>query len=334
MPAPARSPLRFLSAADVVACMPALPARLRLAERTLVGLVEGAELPAKIAIHPRPAGSFVHAMPAYLPGAAADGSADLVGMKWIAGVPGNVDLGLPALHGLVVVNDPRTGAPLAILDGGPITAARTAAVSGTAVARWAPPTPGRAPRAAVVGAGVQGRAHLPILGHLLPGVEVAIHDRDAARAAALADAATATPGIAAARAADDAREAVAGADVVVTCVSFGPLRQVMTDAWFAHGALVVAVDYATSVAAEVAAGASLFLVDEEGQFRANREAGLFDGYPDPAGVLGAAIRDQTPRPASGRVLVTHLGVGLADLVFAEAILAEAQARGVGTILPA
>ncbi len=171
--------LRYLVAADVVACMPLLPERLRLAERTLVGLTEGAELPPKIGIHPRPAGSFAHAMPAYLPGPANDGSRDLAGMKWIAGFPDNPAAGLPALHGLVVVNDARTGVPLAILDAAPITSERTAAVSGTAIARWAPPTGGRAARAAIVGAGIQGRAHLPVLGHLLPGVELAIHDRDA-----------------------------------------------------------------------------------------------------------------------------------------------------------
>jgi len=326
-------PLRYLSAADVGACMPGLPDRLRLAERTLVGLVEGAELPAKIGVHPRPASSFAHAMPAYLPGALPDGGGDLVGVKWIAGMPGNVDAGLSALHAVVVVNDPRTGVPVAILDGGPITAERTAAVSGTAIARWAPATRGRVPRAAIVGAGVQGRAHLAVLGHLLPGVALAVHDRDAARAAALADAARGVPGIGDARAAGTAQDAVAGADVVVTCVSFGPVRQVMTSEWFAPDALIVAVDYATSVAAGVAAEAALFLVDEAGQFRANRDAGLFDGYPDPKGILGAAIRDRIARPVHGRVVVTHLGVGLADLVFADAILATATERGVGTLLP-
>ena len=112
---------------------------------------------------------------------------------------------------------------------------------------------------------------------------------------------------------DDARTAVRDADVVVTCVSFGPVRQVMTGDWFAPGALVVAVDYATSIAAGVAREAGLFLVDEEGQFRANRATGQFDDYPDPVAMLGAAIRDATRRPARGRVLVTHLGVGLADL---------------------
>ena len=75
----------------------------------------------------------------------------------------------------------------------------------------------------------------------LPGVEVAIHDRDAVRAAALVGVAAAIPGIGAARAADDARTAVRDADVVVTCVSFGPVRQVMKGDWFAPGALVVAV---------------------------------------------------------------------------------------------
>ena len=37
--------------------------------------------------------------------------------------PGNRDRGLPAIHATVLLNDASTGVPLAILDGGPITAA-------------------------------------------------------------------------------------------------------------------------------------------------------------------------------------------------------------------
>ena len=326
-------PLRYLAAADVAACMPSLDERLRLAERTLVGLATGAELPAKIGVHPRPPDSFVHAMPAHLRGQAPDGSSDLVGMKWIAGFPANVVAGLPALHGLVVVNDPRTGVPTAIMDGGPITASRTAAVSGVAIGRWSPPVADRAPRAALIGAGVQGQAHVPILGHLLPGVELAVHDRQPERAEALAVAASGVPGIGAARAVADPRPSVEAADVVITCVSFGPGGQVMDAGWFAPAALIVAVDYAMSIAASVAADAALFLTDDRGQLFANRDAGLFESYPDPHATLGEAILARTPRPARGRVLVTHLGVGLADLVFADAILRAAEARGIGTLLP-
>jgi len=327
-----RTGLRYLSADDVVAAMPPLDERLGLAERTMVALVADAELPPKIAIHPRPADSFGHAMPAVLRGANPDGSDDLVGMKWIAGFPANRSVGLPALHGLVLILDPQTGQPAAILDAGPITAERTAAISGVAIARFAPRVAGRAPRAALIGAGVQARHHLPVLGRVLPGVELQLYDRHPDRAEALADVARATDGIAAAESAAEARDAIRDADVVVTAASFGPVRQVMTSDWLAPDALVVPVDYATYCAADVAAGAALFLVDQREQFLANRDAGNFDGYPDPMSTLGEAIVAGTERPASGRVVVTHLGVGLADLVFGAAVLERAVDRGLGTVL--
>ncbi len=193
---PQLPPLRYLSAADVRAAMPPLPERLELAERTMTALVADAELPPKIGVHPRPAGSFAHAMPAWLRGAAEDGTADRLGIKWVSGFgAANAARGLPAIHAVVILGDAMTGVPEAILDGGPITAERTAAVSGVAIGRFAPVVTGRPVRAALIGAGVQGRSHLPVLGYLLPGVEIAIHDRHPERAEALADLARATPGV-------------------------------------------------------------------------------------------------------------------------------------------
>jgi ornithine cyclodeaminase/alanine dehydrogenase-like protein (mu-crystallin family) len=326
-------PLRYLTAADVVAAMPPLAERLVLAERTMTALVADAELPPKVAIHPRPDGSFVHAMPAYLRGGATDGGDDRVGMKWVAGFATNNEAGLPAINALVVLNDARTGLPVAILDGGPITAQRTAAVSGVAIARFAPAVGDRAVRVGLIGAGVQGRSHLPVIGHVLAGADVALFDRDPERAAALAEVARGVEGIGAVRVAETARQTVDGADVVVTAASFGPVRQVMTEDWLAPDALVVPVDYATYCSAAVARSAALFLVDERGQFLANRDAGLFEDYPDPAATLGEAILAGTARPAAGRVVVTHLGVGLADVVFADAIVERAVAAGLGIELP-
>src|SRR3982750_630005 len=88
-------PLRSPGAAEVTAAMPSLPERLRLAERTMVALVADAELPPKIGVHPRPDGSFAHAMPAHLRGGDSGGGEDLLGIKWIAGFPANRRLGLP-----------------------------------------------------------------------------------------------------------------------------------------------------------------------------------------------------------------------------------------------
>ena len=326
-------PLRYLSAADVVAGMPPLPERLRLAERTMRALVADADMPPKIGVHAREPGTFGHAMPAYLRGSADDGSADGMGMKWVTGAPANNDRGLPAINAVVVLNDPLTALPIGILDGAPITAQRTAAVSGVAIGRFAPRA-GAPLRAAVIGAGTQARAHLPVLGHLLPGIALALYDRHPERTRALVERAARTEGIGSAVAVESAREAIEGADVVLTLATFTTpdRRQVMTLDWLAPGALVVAVDYDTMCAAEVAVDAALFLVDDRGQFLANRDAGAFAGYPDPAATLGEALIAGTPRP-DGRVVVSHLGVGLADVVFGNAILAAATAAGRGILLP-
>lgn len=325
-----RAPLRWLSSSAVEAAMPPLLERLELARRTMVALTPGggAEMPPKIAIHPRPAASWMHAMPAHL--RAAEATGDLAGMKWVGGFATNNAKGISALNSLVIVNDPDTGVAMAVMDGGPITAQRTAAISGIAIRTFAPFTGEHQIRVALIGAGVQGRSHLPVLGHLLSGMALTIFDRHPERADALAGRARETVGIAAARTSTSAREAVEGADVVITTASFTSRdqRQVMTSDWLAPDALVVAVDYATYCSADVARDASLFVVDHREQFIANRDVGNFDGYPDPATTLGEAILAASGRP-SGRVLVTHLGVGLADLVFADAILARAATTGLG-----
>jgi ornithine cyclodeaminase/alanine dehydrogenase len=326
-------PLRWFGADDVAAAMPPLDERLRLAELTMTALARsgGGDLPPKVAVHPRPSGSFAHAMPAHL--RAETPAGDLVGMKWVAGFSSNGALGLPAINAVVVLNDPETGVPVALLDGARITAERTAAVTGVALRHFGP-APVDGVHVAVIGAGVQGRSHLGMLGGVLDGATVRVFDRHPERAAALADLARATEGIAAATTHATAREAIEEADVVVTVASFLPPgeRQSMTNDWLRADATVVPVDYATYCAAEVARDAALFLVDHREQFLANRDAGNFDGYPDPGATIGEAILAHTPRP-TGRVVVTHLGVGLADLVFADAIVRAATAAGRGTTLP-
>jgi ornithine cyclodeaminase/alanine dehydrogenase-like protein (mu-crystallin family) len=350
MPSPSAAlpDLRWFSGADVIAAMPSLEERIRLAEVTMTAFARpgAAELPPKIAIHPRPQASFVHAMPAHLraeeggageagaPGAShASAGGDLVGMKWVAGYATNTALGLPGISAIVIVNDPATGIPTAILDGGPITAQRTAAVSGLAIQHFGP-----AKRdgldVALIGTGAQGHSHLPVIAHLLPGAT--LHDFDAGRdrAEAFAEEARAEPGIARVLVHEQARDAIEPAAVVVTAASFGAPedRQVMTNDWLRPDATVVPIDYDTYCAAGVAREAALFLVDQREQFLATREGGYFTAYPDPGATIGEAIVAGTQRP-EGRVVLTHLGVGLADLVFADAIVRAAIAQGRGTILP-
>ena len=323
-------PLRYLSAADVLAAMPDIDERLELATRTMVALVADAQLPPKIGVDPEPADSFAHAMPAWMRGPSPDGSEDLLGIKWVVGFPLNARRGLPAITATTILSDASTGLPLALLDAGGVTAYRTAAVSGVAVSRWGPHEPGPV---TIVGAGVQARSHLPVVAHLLPGATVTLCDRDPERAERLAaEVAAGEHGrLGEVRVVADPTEAVAGASLVLTLISFGPDRQSIPADAFADDATVVAVDYDMCVPASLAKDARLFLTDDREQFEANRTGTQFADYPEPGATMGEAIAAGTPRP-EGRVLISHLGVGLADVVFADAILRTAEARDIGTVL--
>ena len=315
--------------------MPPVEERLRLADRTMRALGRDAEMPPKIGVQPRQAGSVAHAMPAMLRGDAADGSADLIGAKWIVGFPANPTIGLPTYHALVLLNDPLTGEPLAVMDAGTITTQRTAAISGTAIRHFLPGgtgPDGASAEVAVLGAGAQARGHIPVIGHVLPGAHLRLTDVDPSRASALAEVASATPGVGSVRVVGSVREAVDSADVVVSVVSFGPDTQALDPAWLAPEVLFVAVDYDMQATASLARVA-FFVVDERDQFLATRTGATFAGFPDPDATLGDLFRGEGPQRSTGRVLVAHLGVGLADVVFASAVLARAEQLGLGRILP-
>ena len=156
--------LRYLSRQDVAAVLPGTVEQIDLVQETYLAMAAGrVEQPPKPGIHPRP-DAFIHAMPVYL----AD--QDVAALKWVSGYPENRDRGLPYISGLVIVDDPATGVPLAIMDAVEITAARTAAASGVCIRRWAPPG---WRRAAILGCGEQGRYHATMLRVLNPEARIA-----------------------------------------------------------------------------------------------------------------------------------------------------------------
>src|SRR3970040_2286135 len=83
------------------------------------------EMPPKPGIHTRP-DAFIHAMPAYIPSLGASG------VKWVSGYPDNQKKGLPYITGLLILNDPETGVPMAVMDCTWITAMRTGAATAVA----------------------------------------------------------------------------------------------------------------------------------------------------------------------------------------------------------
>jgi ornithine cyclodeaminase len=73
--------------------------------------------------------------------------------KLVSFCPGNKASGHPSIYGTVVLNDTKTGKPLAIMDGSAITAMRTAAVSAVGIRHLSPPD---SHSLGIIGAGIQG----------------------------------------------------------------------------------------------------------------------------------------------------------------------------------
>jgi ornithine cyclodeaminase/alanine dehydrogenase-like protein (mu-crystallin family) len=141
------------------------------------------------------------AMAGYVPGVALE-------VKLVTVFPGNHTRGVPSHQGLIALFDETNGAPLALMDGGYITAIRTggtAAVAARALARE------DARVLAILGAGVQGGSHLETFTRVRDFDEIRVASRDGAKAAALA---ARHPK---ARVAASFEEAVRGADVVACC---------------------------------------------------------------------------------------------------------------------
>lgn len=305
--------LLYLTREDVAGLLPSISDQLDLVEETYRAVGAGrVELPPKPGIHPRP-DSFIHAMPAYLQ------DEDVAALKWVAGYPANKERGLPYITGLIVLNDAETGVPTAIMDGAEITAARTAAASGVCIRRFAPE---EWSRAAVLGAGEQGRFHAHVLRKLNPEVAIQAWDPHPERIGSLGDGVEAATG---------PREAVAEADVVVTA---GPIVEEpdspLTQDWLAERSLGLPIDFDFYFSADAVTAAELFLVDDVGQFDYYRSLGHFQGWPEPQASVGEALsRDGSP----SRVVCCNLGIGALDAAFAARVLAAAREQRIGTELP-
>lgn len=324
--APVARTIRYLSRAEVEAAGVSMAEVIDAVEAAFANKGAGAvELPAKTAVHPGSADSFIHAMPASIPAMGA------VGVKWIAGFPENQSAGLPYINGLLLLNEPATGIPTAVMDATWITATRTAAASAVSARRLARPD---SERLAIVACGVQGMAHLEALPLVLPSIRhVAAFDPDEARATALVEAARAR-GLEADVAAT-AADAVRDADVIVTS---GPIlhepHATLGAGLLQPGAFVSAVDFDSYWHASAFAELDVFTTDDIAQLEHFRSLGYFRSIPPIDADLGELVTGAHPGRTSPeqRTMACNLGVAIDDVAVGVAVLRAAERAGIGTLL--
>jgi ornithine cyclodeaminase len=212
-------------------------------------------------------------------------------------VPGNPARGLDAHQGTVTLFDGETGVPTAILDASAVTEIRTAAVTAVATGLLARAD---ARTLAVLGAGVQGRAHLTSLAGVRDFEQVRVYSPTRAHAEALAEAA-ALPG-AQVSAVATAEDAVRGADVVVAATN--SREPVLDRAWLMPGAHVNAVGASTPQAREIdtatVAASALFcdsresVRNEAGEFQLAVREGAITGEEHIRAELGEVLAGSAP----------------------------------------
>jgi ornithine cyclodeaminase/alanine dehydrogenase-like protein (mu-crystallin family) len=282
--------------------------------------------PLRTVVRPRDAAGLMAMMPAYSAQAG-------YGLKAICITPSNPAAGLDTHQGGVLLFDAATGEPLALINASAITEIRTAATSAVATGLLARPGAGEL---AVVGTGVQGRAHAHALAATreLSGIRVA--SRDLGRAHDLAAELVTALGVPA-RGYDSVAQAVDGADIVVTATA-SPVP-VLRREWIGPGTHVNAVgaclpgdrelDTATMAAAALFADSRESVTHESGDYLL--AAG--DGVANPVRAeLGEVITGAAPGRAGDDEITVFESLGLAaeDLAAASYVYAEATRLGAGT----
>jgi len=259
---------------------------------------------------------------------------DALGVKLVTLAPGNAALGIPTHLATIMLFDPVTGQPLALLDGRLITEMRTAAVSAAAAQALARADAGVL---TLIGTGVQAMSHLRAFAHAMELREVRVAGRQEVHARRFAAAAEAWTGIAV-RALRSSEEAIDGADLVVTVT--GSATPVLRGSWLSPGAHVSAVGACTPQARELdgeaVARARVFVdsrasaATEAGDLLLAERDGAI-GHDHVAGEIGEVFAGRViGREDDAQVTVfKSLGLAVEDVATARLVFERARAAGLG-----
>jgi len=318
--------MMYLSRKDVEAVNLQMPEIIDALEEMFKEKGEGrVEMPPKPGIHTRK-DAFIHAMPAYIPGLQS------AGMKWVSGYPDNQKKKLPYISGLLILNDPDNGIPIAVMDATWITAMRTGAATAVAakyLARYDSSSVG------IIACGVQGRSNLEALSCLFEIKKVKAFDISSQAAEKFAiemkeDIKVEVEIV------NDPRDAVVDLDLVVTS---GPILRnpdpVVEADWLSEGSFASLVDFDSYWKGAALKQADKLATDDKNQMSSYREQGYFKDTPQPYADLGEIAAGKKPgrENTNERTICINLGLALADMATAIVIYKKAREKELGTQLP-
>jgi ornithine cyclodeaminase/alanine dehydrogenase-like protein (mu-crystallin family) len=269
-----------------------------------------------------------------MPGA----TAQTFGTKVISVFPGNFALGLQSHQGFVALFDPASGAAIAMLHAGEITAIRTAAASAAATRVLARDD---ARQLAILGYGEQAETHARAMALVRPLSRIVLWGRSSERAAAAArrlEGELSLP----VSVAGSVREAVAQADII--CAVTASPDPILEGAWVAPGTHVNLVGSSMASTREaddaLVARGRVFADHREGVLRQGGEvihaiaAGLID-ESHVLGEIGQVMAGSLPGRGSDDDVTIYksLGAVVQDLFSGWHVYRRALAEGRGVTAP-
>lgn len=274
-----------------------------------------------------PYGGSYNAMPAYI-----GGDVDMSGVKWVCGFNDNPSKGLPYISGTILLNDPRTGELLTVMDGAYITDMRTGAATGVAAKYLASK---KAKTVGIIGAGVQGRVNLMAIKEVLNIEKARVVDIRKEAAIKYADEMSELLGIEV-EAVETNKEAVEEADIIVT-VTIADEPLVMKD-WLKEGALVVSVGSFQELDDEIPLSSDKLIVDSWAQNAHRGElAHLVSSGRISEKNVYAEIGDIVAGKIKGRendkeiICACLIGMGSVDIVIADYVYKQIKEEGKNNI---
>jgi ornithine cyclodeaminase len=261
-----------------------------------------------------------------------------LGINLISMCRDNPARNLPMLTAMVLVLDPDTGQPLALLNGATLTAIRTGAGGGLAADLLARPD---AKVVAVFGAGVQARTQLEAVCVVRQISEVRIFDRAPLAVEKFAQEIRQWPNPPAVVVGGSRRAVVAGADIVITATTSD--KPVFDGRYLSPGTHVTGigsytpqmqeVDEVTVQRAKIVVDSLKACLAEAGDLLIPLEKNLISKL-DLHGEIGAIVNGQLPGRESAEEITFFKSVGVAvqDAVAAAVALHNAEALGLGTLV--
>src|SRR5882724_2493236 len=259
---------------------------------------------------------------------------DRAGIKVVGDFVDNYKLGFPSELGVVLLLDPRTGAPQAILDGAGITDMRTGAMTAVGAKYLA-----RKDSKILGHIGARGSAYwnVCLLDHLFDFDEIRVHSRRPESRNSFAARLEKDLGKKII-VTEDWRSCVEGADIVVEASRLNEPTPMLKTEWIKPSAFVVPYGTMSAIELSLTDIMQKLVVDDWGQckggpfgsLRAHVDAGLLS-EETLHGELGEIVAGRKPGRESPRetILFWHRGLSLSDIALGSAMLEKAARLGVG-----